>query len=109
MHLPGNWIIEHYWTYDIATFLEKQCPGFNTWMSFLLSIPLWFLGWVVLMLLLHDWQIFPAPQLTAEQRLAETRSVESMHKWLWRIWIGTMVVVIGGVALGIASGVVKTK
>jgi hypothetical protein len=39
LHLPGNWIIEHYWTYDIGTFLENQRPGFNTWMSLLLSVP----------------------------------------------------------------------
>jgi hypothetical protein len=61
------------------------------------------------MLLSSDWQIFPVRQLTAEQRLAESRSVESMHKWLSRISIGTIVVVIGSVALGIATGVVKTR
>jgi transposase len=40
LHLPGNWIVEHYWTYDIGAFLENQCPGFNTWISLLLSVPL---------------------------------------------------------------------
>ena len=57
------------------------------------------------MLLLGDWQIFPARRLTAEQQLAETRSVESMHKWLRHISIGIFVVLIGGFALGLASGV----
>jgi hypothetical protein len=104
LHLPGNWIIEHYWTYDIGTFLENQCPGFNTWMSFLVSIPLWLLAWVALMLLLSDWQIFPARRLTAEQQLAESRSVESIHTWLRRISIGIFVVLIGGLAMGLASG-----
>jgi hypothetical protein len=104
LHLPGNWIVEHYWTYDIGTFLENQCPGFNTWISLLLSVPLWLLAWIVLMVFLGDWQLFPARRLTAEQQLAESSSVESMHKWFSRISIGIVVVLIGGFAIGLASG-----
>src|SRR5258706_5319621 len=102
LHLPGNWIVEHYWTRDIGTFLENQCPGFDNWITLLLSIPFWLLVWI---LIFGDWRVFPARQLTAEQQLAENRSVESVNKWLWRIWIGIFVVLIGGFALGLASGV----
>ena len=56
------------------------------------------------MVFLGDWQLFPARRLTAEQQLAESRSVESMHKWLSLIWIGIVVVLIGGFAIGLASG-----
>ena len=35
VHLPGNWIIEHYWTYDIANILGEAV----SWLQYLDVVP----------------------------------------------------------------------